>query len=225
MAFFELEFPTAISFRAMGGPTFSTEVKEGYSGQEQRNQNWRNCLGKWTISLITPFGQDRQQYVYLLDSFFLVIRGRGDAFRFKDHKDFRARGVQIGMGDGATTVFQLQKTYQVGSQIYFRKVTKPITSAVTDWKGNPLADSVTIYVAGLPLESSQFAVDATTGLVTLTDAPADRALVTADFDFHHPVRFDVDDMQRQIEESDVRGGNPIISLNSVTLVEVRPPRY
>jgi uncharacterized protein (TIGR02217 family) len=223
--FFELQFPTEIGFRAMGGPTFSTEVKEGFSGQEQRNQNWRNCLGKWTISLITPVNQDRQQYVYLLDSFFLVVRGRGDAFRFKDHKDFRATGVQIGRGDGVTNVFQLQKTYQIGPRIYFRKVTKPITSAVTDYKGNPLADTVVIYVAGLPLEPSQFTVDQTTGLVTLTDAPADKALVKADFQFHHPCRFDFDDMQRQIEESNVRDGNPIISLNSVTLFEVRPPRY
>jgi uncharacterized protein (TIGR02217 family) len=223
--FFELEFPTAISFLAMGGPTFSTNVNEGYSGEEQRNQNWRNCLGKWTISLVTPARQDRQQYIYLLDSFFLNVRGRGDAFRFKDHKDFRARGVQIGMGNGSATVFQLQKTYQMGSRIYFRKVTKPIDHTTTDYKGNPLADTLVVYVAGTPLASSAWTLDATTGLVTLTAAPADRALVTTDFDFHHPVRFDVDDMQRQIQESYVHGGNPIVSLNSLTLWEVRPPRY
>jgi uncharacterized protein (TIGR02217 family) len=222
VAFFEVEFPRTISFRAAGGPTFSTEVKEGFSEREQRNQNWRNCLGKWTISLVTPSATDRQQYVYLLDSFFLVIRGRGDAFRFKDHKDFRATGVQIGFGDGVTTVFQLQKSYKIGNRIYFRKITKPITSAVTDYKGNPLADTVQVYVAGTP---AAFTVDETTGLATTTTPPADRQVVTADCEFHHPVRLDVDDMQRQIEESYVHGGNPIISLNALTLFEVRPPRY
>jgi uncharacterized protein (TIGR02217 family) len=222
MSFFETEFPTALSFRGMGGPVFSTIVNESFHGREQRNQNWKNCLGKWTISLQTGADDDRKLFVYLLDSFFISIRGRGDAFRFKDHKDFRAVGSQIGMGDGSTTIFQLQKNYAVGFLTYSRTVRKPITSAISDYKGNPLADTVQVYVNGAPVAST---VDATTGLVTLASAPADTTLVTADFEYHHPVRLDADDWKRQIEESDVRGGNPIVSINSITLLEVRPPAY
>jgi hypothetical protein len=52
------------------------------------------------------------------------------------------------------------------------------------------------------------------------------------FIFHDPivnedvrVRFDTDEFNLQIEPSDVAGGNPVVSWNSLVLVEVRPPNY
>lgn len=39
------------------------------------------------------------------------------------------------------------------------------------------------------------------------------------------VRFDTDELQIQIEDSDVAGGKPIISWNSLVLIEVLPPNY
>jgi hypothetical protein len=50
-------------------------------------------------------------------------------------------------------------------------------------------------------------------------------VVSASGQFHFPVRFDSDDLPIQIEESDVAGGNPIASVNSIQLIEVRPPNY
>jgi len=49
--FFECEFPTAIAFQASGGQMFSTQINEGFSGYEQRNQNWSLPRGKWKIAL------------------------------------------------------------------------------------------------------------------------------------------------------------------------------
>jgi len=51
--------------------------------------------------------------------------------------------------------------------------------------------------------------------------PANGALLTADFKFHYPVRFDTDRLPMQAEESDTFGGKPIISVASLTLKEVR----
>jgi hypothetical protein len=52
------------------------------------------------------------------------------------------------------------------------------------------------------------------------------------FIYHDPivnedirVRFDTDEFNLQIEPSDVAGGQPIVSWNSLVLIEVLPPNY
>jgi uncharacterized protein (TIGR02217 family) len=45
--------------------------------------------------------------------------------------------------------------------------------------------------------------------------------INADFGFHFPVRFDTDQMQIQVEESDVVGNSPIVSWNGINMVEIR----
>ena len=47
-------------------------------------------------------------------------------------------------------------------------------------------------MAGVELDLAQFAVDETSGLVTLVTAPAAGAAVTAGFLFDTPARFDTD---------------------------------
>jgi len=221
MPFFETEFPTSISYRAIGGPRFSTSINEGFSGYEQRNRNWQNARGKWTVSLTTPapFAGNRQGFVNLLEAFFLVVGGRWDPFRLKDHKDFSATAQPIGAGDGSNKVFQLARTYAAGSRTYVRTISKPIAPPATDFQGNVLPQTVHVYVGGVT--ASGWTVDATTGLVTFTTAPASGAAITADFQFHYPVRFDTDDFDMQIDESDVSAGMPIVTWNSITLIEVR----
>jgi len=222
MPFFETsEFPTPVSFKAFGGPVFSTTVNQALSGPEQRNRNWKNCRNKWTISLLTPAtGLTRQQFVDLVSSFFLVIGGKADGFRFKDHKDFTAVGQPMGLVPGDANSFQLQKTYPIPAPLvpYARKITKPITSAILDYKGVPLADTVNIYVGGV-LQTAGYILDPTTGKVTFGVAPAQTP--TADFQFHHPVRLDTDDLNRQIRESNVRDGQPLMNVSSIQLLEVR----
>jgi hypothetical protein len=39
------------------------------------------------------------------------------------------------------------------------------------------------------------------------------------------VRLDTDDCQVQVEDSAVGEGNPIVSWNSLALLEVKPPNY
>jgi uncharacterized protein (TIGR02217 family) len=209
MAFFEVEFPTTISYQAVGGPAFSTNVNEAFSGAEQRNRNWAKVRGKWTVSLITPAGMARQNFIDLLESFFLVLGGKADGFRLKDHKDFQAVNQPLIAAPGGA---QLAKTYTIGNRSYVRAVTKPITSAIKDYKGNALADTVTFAGGG--------ALDPTTGIITGGTPGA-----LASFQFHHPVRFDTDEFAGTMEEANVAGGEPILSWNAIALLEVRPPEY
>jgi uncharacterized protein (TIGR02217 family) len=209
MAFFEVEFPTAISHKAMGGPGFSTVVNTGFSGVEQRNRNWVDSLGKWTISLITPNGVVRQDFSDLLQAFFMVCGGKADGFRFKDHLDFQAVNqplVQVGAN------VYLAKTYTIAGRAYVKLITKPITSAIKDYKGNALPDTVSLAGGGT--------LDPTTGIVA-GGTPGD----LASFQFHYPVRFNTDQMQRQAEPSNVSGGQPVVGWNSLEIVEVRPPNF
>jgi uncharacterized protein (TIGR02217 family) len=229
MSFFETEFPRNIGYKRLGAPVgFNTTVNEGLSGGEQRNRNWANSKGKWTIDLQTPppsqFSDSRQKYVDLLNTFMLVVGGRADAFRLFDHIDNQATGQTIGVGNGSQTVFQLARTYTIGGRSYVRNITKPITSSVVNYRGFALSNTVKTYLNGT-LQTSGWSVDYTTGLVTFTSAPSNSVVVTADCQYHYPVRFDADDLQLQIEESNVQGGQPLISLHSLQLLEVPPPNY
>jgi uncharacterized protein (TIGR02217 family) len=228
MAFFETEFPRSVGYKATGGPTFNTTVNEGFSGFEQRNRNWALARGKWTVDLMTPpasqFAGTGQQFIDMVHTFFLVVGGKSDAFRFFDHKDNIGLGQQIGVGDGTNRAFQLTKTYTLGGRSYTRKITKPITSGVQDYKGNALTNTVNIYFGGVLQNPATFSVDFITGIVTILGGnppPANTVIVTADFQFHYPVRFDSDDWQMQVEDSDVNGGKTIISTGNIGLMEVR----
>jgi uncharacterized protein (TIGR02217 family) len=234
MPFFEVQFPTTISYRAVGGPGFSTTINKGFSGQEGRNKNRAFSRGKWTVSLLTPASvvnssiagpTTRQEFIDLLLAFFLVVSGRADSFRLKDHKDFQFTASPIGTGDGTNTHFQLIKNYSIGGRTYTRTIYKPITAAVNDYLGNALPNTITVYDNGTPVPGANYSVDQTTGIVTFVTAPLASHAITASGQFHFPVRFDTDDLPMQLEESDVAGGNPIASINSITLLETLAPNF
>lgn len=220
MAFNEIEFPRTISYRAVGGPTFSTQINEGFSGYEQSNQNWAKARGKWQIGLQTPscFATNAQQFSDLLMGFFMNMAGRAFPFRFFDHKDFQATNQQIGVGTGNQQVLQLVKVYRSGQFSYTRIINKPIGPPAVDYQNNPLAQTVQIFYNGVQ-QLSGWSVDNTTGLVTCT--PGAGVVVTASFQFHHPVRFDDDEYKGQIVESNVQAQNPLISWTDIQLIEVR----
>ncbi|MET4632363.1 uncharacterized protein (TIGR02217 family) [Kaistia defluvii] len=108
----------------------------------------------------------------------------------------------LGAGDEETTVFQLRKTYGALHAPYERAIAKPVEG------------SVTVAVDGVATED--FAVDPTTGLVTLAEAPAEGAIVTAGFRFDVPVRFDAD--QLVINLAAFEAGE----IPSIPIVEIRP---
>lgn len=198
----------------MGGPTRNTTVKQGLSGQEQRNKNWVDSRGEWEIALKTPFEFDagRQAFIDLLIAFFEVVGGQADGFRLYDHIAHKAVNQPLVTYNGKT---QLALTRTIGDREYVKIITKPITSDVLDFQGNALPDTVVLSGSGTVV-----AVDATTGIVTGAGAGT-----PVDFEYHIPVRFGVDKLPIVIEESDVKGGKPLISMSSVPILEVLPPNY
>jgi uncharacterized protein (TIGR02217 family) len=196
--FHEVRFPTDISYGSTGGPEFSTEVIALASAQEQRNINWQYPRERWDVA----YGVRSAAMLEALRVFFYARCGRAYGFRFKNHDDFDVEDQELGEGDGAETEFQLVKTYTSGEATLTRKITKPVTGTVS------------IYADGVP-QGSGWSVDTTTGIITFTAAPADGVVITADFEFDVPVRFDTDYLAVAYESYELR------TAVAVPIVEIR----
>lgn len=196
--FVETQFPSDISYGATGGPMFLTDVASTISGREQRNSKWSQSRAKYNVAS----GIKTETQWQALIAFFRARLGKAIGFRFKDWSDYKAVNVAIGTGDDSTTDFQLVKIYTSGSVAVSRTITKPVTG------------SISIYVDAI-LQSSGVTVDTTTGIVSFTTPPANGEVITADFEFDVPVRFDTDEMAVSMDSFDA--GN----WSSIPLIEVR----
>jgi uncharacterized protein (TIGR02217 family) len=180
--FHDVQFPPDISYGASGGPGYSTSVITVASGHERRNSNWQAARGRWNVA----HGLKKREQVAQLIAFFRARRGRAYGFRFKDWTDFQGLAQVIGTGNGSLKAFQLVKNYASGGVIESRIITKPV------------AGTVKVYRNGV-LATSGVEIDHGTGVVTFTTAPAAGVIVTADFEFDVPARFDTDQMDLTIE--------------------------
>ncbi|MDQ7080125.1 MAG: DUF2460 domain-containing protein [Paracoccaceae bacterium] len=184
MNFHEVRFPASLSFGSAGGPERRTEIVTLANGHEERNSPWAGSRRRYDAGV----GMRSLDDIETLVAFFEARHGQLFGFRWKDWTDFKSCAPSgspafddqvIGTGDGKQARFQLCKSYGSGAQAYCREITKPVEG------------SVLLGVAGDSLvEGVHFAVDYTTGQVTLDDAPAEGAVVTAGFEFDVPVRFD-----------------------------------
>lgn len=183
--FHEVNLPIPLALAASGGPERRVETVTLAGGQEARNAAWAGSRRRWDIGSAAA----RVETLQALIAFFEARGGRLHGFRFRDMLDDRScvPGAEvspldqgIGVGDGARTEFALVKHY--GG--WARRI----------WK--PAAGSVRVAVGGV---EAAFSVDASTGLVTLAEAPAAGAAVTAGFRFDCPVRFDADRLDVTLE--------------------------
>jgi uncharacterized protein (TIGR02217 family) len=206
--FHEARLPARLAFGCTGGIERRTEIVTLASGFERRTSPWTQGRRRYLIATaVRPLDEAAE-----LVSFFEARGGRLAGFRFRDPTDFKsclpsaqptASDQALGTGDGARKVFQLAKTYGTGPEAVVRPIAKPV------------AGTVKVAVAGVALAAGAFAVDATTGLVTLTTAPAAGAAVTAGFEFDTPVRFDLDRLDVTLE------GFAAARVAACALVEVR----
>lgn len=183
MAFDEVQFPTDISYGSSGGPEYSTDIVEIASGYEQRNSNWSQARARFNVA----HGVKTKAQLDALIAFFRARKGRATGFRFKDWSDYSATNSAIGTGNDSATTFQLKTSYSSGSITESRSITKPV------------AGSVTIYVDAVE-QLSGVSVDTTTGIVTFSSAPAGGEVITADFEFDVPVRFDTDRLSASLDQ-------------------------
>ena len=196
--FHEVQFPPKVAYGASGGAEFNTSITTTFSGFEQRNVNWQKARGRWDVST----GIKTKTDMDILQAFFRARFGKAYGFRFKDWSDYQAVGQTLGTGNGTQTVFQLTKAYTSGAYSYSRDIKKPVTGTVK------------IYLNAV-LQGAGFSVDLTTGIVTFSAAPGAGVIVSADFDFDVPVRFDTDTLA-------VRADGPgIFVWDAIPIVEIR----
>ena len=197
--FHEVQFPPDISYGASGGPGYATSIVTTVSGHERRNANWAMARGRWNVA----HGLKKRAQVAELIAFFRARRGRAYGFRFRDWTDYQALAQSLGVGDGSAKSFQLVKHYPSGGVVETRLITKPV------------AGTVKLYRDGVEATTG-WSVDATTGFVTFSIAPAVGVQVTADFQFDAPVRFDSDQMEVTIETFELG------TWGQIPVVEIRP---
>lgn len=196
--FHEVQFPPKVAYGASGGAEFNTSIATTFAGFEQRNVNWQKARGRWDVST----GLKTKADMDVVQAFFRARFGKAYGFRFKDWSDYQALGQTLGTGNGIQTAFQLAKNYTSGAYSYSREIRKPVSGTVK------------IYLNSV-LQSTGFAVDHTTGIITFTAAPGAGVIVSADFDFDVPVRFDTDALL-------VRADGPgIFVWDAIPIVEIR----
>lgn len=197
MAFAEIQFPPDISYGSSGGPEYTTDIVTCHNGYEQRNVNWEQARARFNVA----HGVKTKAQLETLVAFFRARKGRAHGFRFKDWTDYQAVGQVLGIGDGIATQFQLVKKYTSGGVSETRAISKPVAGTVKVFKNSVLQTGVS--------------VDSVTGYVTFTVAPATGAVITANFEFDVPVRFDMDKLSARLESYGVH------SWQDIPLVEVR----
>ncbi|ODR94716.1 glycoside hydrolase family 24 [Methyloceanibacter stevinii] len=210
MAFHDVRFPTRVARGSRGGPERRTEIVVLGSGYEERNSRWADSKRRYDAG----YGIKSLDDLHAVLAFFEERRGRLHAFCWKDWSDYKscapseapaATDQAIGLGDGATSAFQLAKTYGAAYAPWARTIALPV------------AGTVSVAVDGVVQDAETYALGTNTGLVTFLPGavpPAD-APVTAGFEFDVPVRFDTDRLE--IDLSDFEAG----SIPQIPIVEVR----
>lgn len=186
MDFHEARLPARLAFGSTGGVERRTEIATLASGFERRSTPWALGRRRYLIGASLRSLDDMAELI----AFFEARRGQLYGFRFKDFVDFKscspsgtisATDQTLGSGDGVRRVFQLAKAYG--------DLDRPIRK--------PVEGTARIAIAGV--ETDDFMIDVTTGTVTLAEAPAPGATVTAGFHFDTPVRFDTDRIETTLE--------------------------
>jgi len=153
----------------------SNIVQTAASGREVRLTLWSYPKYEWEVPFnylktdvaITHFQQ--------LLGFFNQMHGNWDTFLVKDDYDNSVTAQAIGTGDGATTTFQLVRT--------FGGFTEPMYEI-----DSSIAAPV-IKVGGVTKSTpGDYSINAT-GLITFVSAPAMSAAITADFAYYFRARF------------------------------------
>lgn len=160
-------------------PIFNTLILRTQSQREQR-----------TGAAIYPLWQFSMGYELLRDfsiytewrtllAFYLQQQGALTSFLYSFPSDKSVTGQQIGVGDGATTQFQLVRTFGVSGGPTW---TEPITDVDSTTPFN-------VYLNGVLQTSGYTYGQFLSGVLTFTTPPANGAAITVDFSYYYRVRF------------------------------------
>ena len=199
--------PIYLDFRerfALSGGVSSLEddtvIHESDSRTVYTTERSERALQSWQLTLkdVPAESEDAQ---FLWDLFRVCRNAKGFLFvspkeeeRVATDQPMRNTSTLTGLGDGSTTTFQLQYSLALAHDIGGSS-----TGMDTFDVNYPLAGSVTAYANGSPVAVSGFSL--TTGIVTLSAAPAGGAVMTADYERAIPVMLTSKSMARTLLEA------------------------
>lgn len=192
--FRDIQFPVSISFRAVGGLDFVTNVVIVNSGREFRDQVQSQPGGYWEVSRNALLPKDYEP----MQSFFMNVIGRAYSFRFKDWTDFVATSAQGKFTAIDGTHFQMIKRYTFGGFDFDRNITKPHATPTITGGSSP-------------------STDLTTGIVTVSSGTP--TAWAGEFDCH--CRLDTDKMRAEQIDRHGSGGGLIIGWSSIPIVMLK----
>jgi uncharacterized protein (TIGR02217 family) len=204
-------FPDDLAIWSKSGISSSTQVAQVKSGREQRNSIWvypkakfdiSNSLRLPDLSNLNVSGATTAYRINLLRDWIVAMQGQLVGFRFKDWTDYmdEGRGTFTALPNSTTTVFQMAKSYTIGSQTVLRLIAKP------------LATGIAVFVNG---GAASYTYDPTTGLVTFSTAPSTGQVITWTGQFDTPVRFGADVLEYGL----IADG--LYEVQSIPLMEIR----
>ena len=136
MIFHEIQFPKVISSGARGGPRRADEMTILGSGYREVNSPWADSLREYDAGVALRNMDDLDLVLHFWEG----RRGRVHPFRWWDAADFKscaplqattALDQAIGLGDDATVIFPLTKTYEpAGPNPWVRRIWKPVDGTV-----------------------------------------------------------------------------------------------
>src|SRR5260221_658940 len=129
MTFLAQPFPEQISFGAVGGPGFQTDVVVVNSGDEFRNRNWTQSRARYEAT----YGVKTPNLAGLVIAHFRNAAGKANAFPFKDWQDYKHNDAG---GAGVWTMltsstFQMTKRYTSGNATSDRYIYLPRNGTIT----------------------------------------------------------------------------------------------
>lgn len=179
--------------------TWSAVVAAHTSGREVRTQLWQNPVWEFemTINALDSstngmYGAVGARSLQTLLGFYGMMAGSFGTFIYYDVTDYYVAPVQtFGVGDGATTTFQLIRT--LGGMT--ESVIAPVNSATTLYfnSGNVAAIAPEIYSNGTLVGSSTYSI--VNGAVTFNTPPISGAVLTWTGYFGFLCRFSDDNLE------------------------------
>ncbi len=166
------KFPVSLQGKCAYNSTktqkWNTEIHESASGRYRSLTN--QLYPRWKISVLIQPLSDAEARV--LHGFVAVCKGGYEPFLWKDPEDYHEEGIQL----AAVSSGRYQAVMKMGEYV------EPVE----------YIENVTVYVNGT--QQAQNAYTVSNGYIIFSTAPANGAVVTADYDYYWKVRFDDDGM-------------------------------
>lgn len=167
-----------LDIRTGKAPVWKTKIQESVSGKEQRGSFMAYPI--WHFELRFTFLRSDVAFSELqsLVGFFNRHRGQFDSFLYPDPEDNAVVAQQFGVGDGASTAFQLTRAW--GNFV----------EPVQNLNGAPQ-----IYIAGVLKSSPVDYSVSSLGVVTFTSPPGNGLALTWSGGYYFRLRFRHDELQ------------------------------